>query len=219
MDATEGRKRLLSAAIEVFAERGKYQARIEDIATKAGVSRSFLYRNYPTKNDLFRGMLRVVVEELFQELDSAVGPWKEDALSSPASRRLFDASLEILSRKPLLGKVAMHAMVSDSEEFVSAIRNAKGTPGKARAKAFATMVEESADEASKGSLQGSDADDLLAVVIGISLTYLLGKPMAESLLGSTIADEATFLSETKRNVIDLWTHGICVSAPPHSTSP
>lgn len=53
-EATE--QRILDAAGECFAERGFRRARFEDIAKRAGVSRSLLYAYFDSKEDLLRSV-------------------------------------------------------------------------------------------------------------------------------------------------------------------
>jgi AcrR family transcriptional regulator len=57
------REVVFAAAIEVIAERGFAGASIEAIAQRAGVARSTIYRNWPSRIDL-----------LLEAVDSAVGP-------------------------------------------------------------------------------------------------------------------------------------------------
>jgi len=51
-DAARNRDRLLTAASEVFAERG-LDAPLEEIARRTGVSIGTLYNHFPTREDLF----------------------------------------------------------------------------------------------------------------------------------------------------------------------
>ncbi|HYD27132.1 TetR/AcrR family transcriptional regulator [Brevundimonas sp.] len=48
---------ILSAALEVFAERGFQAARLEEVAKRAGVSKGALYLYFETKADLFRAVV------------------------------------------------------------------------------------------------------------------------------------------------------------------
>jgi AcrR family transcriptional regulator len=54
-DAERNRQRVISAALEVFAERG-LDVPIEDIARHAGVGVATLYRRFPTRSDLIAGV-------------------------------------------------------------------------------------------------------------------------------------------------------------------
>lgn len=59
---------LLTAALSVFVERGYAATRLDDVATLAGVSKGTLYLYFPSKEDLFRAVVR---ENLLPVLDEA----------------------------------------------------------------------------------------------------------------------------------------------------
>src|SRR6476469_8272865 len=61
-DARANRERVISAARDLFSERG-VGAEIRDIAERAGVAVGTIYRNYPTKGDLLAGILADVIDE------------------------------------------------------------------------------------------------------------------------------------------------------------
>ena len=48
---------IVSAAMQVFAEKGFAAARLDDIAARAGVSKGALYLYFETKQDLFRAVV------------------------------------------------------------------------------------------------------------------------------------------------------------------
>ena len=49
---------IIEAALQVFGERGLANARLQDIAVKAGVSKGTIYLYFPNKEELFREMIR-----------------------------------------------------------------------------------------------------------------------------------------------------------------
>jgi AcrR family transcriptional regulator len=49
---------ILDAALVEFGERGLANARLDDIAKRAGVAKGTIYLYFPTKDDLFRAMVR-----------------------------------------------------------------------------------------------------------------------------------------------------------------
>jgi AcrR family transcriptional regulator len=49
--------RILSAAASVFAQRGYNEARMDDVAEEAGVSKGGLYLHFPSKDALFDGLV------------------------------------------------------------------------------------------------------------------------------------------------------------------
>ncbi|HJZ55134.1 MAG TPA: helix-turn-helix domain-containing protein [Gemmataceae bacterium] len=66
---------ILSAALDCFAERGFAATRLDDIAARAGVTKGTLYLYFPSKEELFKALVR---EELLPNLErleaAASGP-------------------------------------------------------------------------------------------------------------------------------------------------
>jgi TetR/AcrR family transcriptional regulator len=51
-------QQIIEAALEVFGECGLANARLQDIASRAGVSKGTIYLYFPNKEELFREMIR-----------------------------------------------------------------------------------------------------------------------------------------------------------------
>ena len=49
---------IVEAALEVFAERGFSAARLDDVAARAGISKGTLYLYFPSKEELFKAVVR-----------------------------------------------------------------------------------------------------------------------------------------------------------------
>ena len=56
----ERQEAILAAALDVFSEHGFAAARLDDIATRAGVAKGTLYLYFPDKETLFEQMLTSV---------------------------------------------------------------------------------------------------------------------------------------------------------------
>lgn len=65
---------ILAAALQVFAERGLAGARMEDIASEAGISKGTLYLYFSSKEELFQETIREKVARLLEGLTSATPP-------------------------------------------------------------------------------------------------------------------------------------------------
>src|SRR6516225_7983825 len=62
---------ILDTARTVFETYGVRRANIEDVAARAGVSRSTIYRRFPTKDNLFEKVVRREAELFFTTLNQA----------------------------------------------------------------------------------------------------------------------------------------------------
>lgn len=66
-DARRNHERVLSAAIEVFTERG-LEASMAEVAARAGVGKATVFRSYPTKADLVRAIGQRHVDWLVESI-------------------------------------------------------------------------------------------------------------------------------------------------------
>ncbi|HEX5909887.1 MAG TPA: helix-turn-helix domain-containing protein [Thermoleophilaceae bacterium] len=78
-DAVRNRQRVLDAATEAFTELG-LDARMEDIARRAGVGVGTVYRHFPTKEALLGELLaekwRALRDTVQHSLDNEPDPWE-----------------------------------------------------------------------------------------------------------------------------------------------
>lgn len=68
---------LLNAALDLFVEKGFSATRVEEVAAKAGVSKGTLFLYFPSKEDLFKAVVRENIAKQFptwnEEFNSYVG--------------------------------------------------------------------------------------------------------------------------------------------------
>jgi len=72
---------ITEAAFEVFAEKGYAKARVQEVATRAGVSKGLLYLYFETKQALFKAVIRSVV---IRRIDALLAAVEGSELSSEA---------------------------------------------------------------------------------------------------------------------------------------
>jgi AcrR family transcriptional regulator len=92
---------ILDAAQTVFEKYGARRANVEDVARAAGVSRSTLYRAYPTKEALLQAVLDREIDEFFDQLDAlASGLSPQEAIVE-----CFTAGIALTHEIPLLARL------------------------------------------------------------------------------------------------------------------
>jgi AcrR family transcriptional regulator len=101
--------RILEAAASVFARRGFNEARMDDVAEEAGVSKGGLYLHFPSKDALFEGLVGYLVGLEIRRLNAArdaEGPvadrltafFHEYAKDMQAMARFYPIIMEVYSR-------------------------------------------------------------------------------------------------------------------------
>src|SRR5437867_2223981 len=92
---------ILDAAEKVFTRYGARRANVEDVAKAAGISRSTLYRAYPTKEALLQAVLDREIDEFFDQLDAlAAGLPPREAIVV-----CYTAGIGLTREIPLLGRL------------------------------------------------------------------------------------------------------------------
>jgi AcrR family transcriptional regulator len=131
-----GRGRIVTAARELFAERGYDGTSIAEIGDRAGISKSILYHHFGSKADLYEAILEAETQDLVQRVAGVVP-------SDPKAARLragVDSYLSFLeSRRPTWRLLlrdppadrelrAVHARVSG--ELTKSLSKLLATPSK-----------------------------------------------------------------------------------------
>jgi len=65
------KEQILEAAIKVFAAKGFFKAKVEEIAIEAKVGKGTVYEYFKSKQDLFQEMLKYILEIYLAKLDGS----------------------------------------------------------------------------------------------------------------------------------------------------
>ncbi|MFV8318449.1 TetR/AcrR family transcriptional regulator [Mycobacterium sp. 23] len=109
---------ILDTARSVFETYGVRRANIEDVAVRAGVSRSTIYRRFPTKDELFEAVVRREAALFFTTLDQATtGCSPQEAVIEA-----FTLGVRLIEDSPLYSRIAesepeLFGMFSRSDVF------------------------------------------------------------------------------------------------------
>ncbi|MBH0780897.1 TetR/AcrR family transcriptional regulator [Nocardia bovistercoris] len=171
-DARRNRARILSAAEEVFAERGA-DASTEEVARRAGVAIGTIFRHFPTKQDLLRDIMKDQLRQLLEDADtlSAAGA------DGSALFTFFEHVVEQSARKKLV--VDLLAQGGTDIDVAASVRLLHGNVEQllARARRAGTVrADVGSDEltallsvACRSALAGGWSDDLRQRAVAIIL--------------------------------------------------
>jgi AcrR family transcriptional regulator len=101
------------AALQVFAEKGFAGARIEEIAKRAGLSKGAVYLYFPTKDDIFRAVVRETVAPNIEAMQRAV--LATDLPFAVMVRTLLPRFAEVVTAVPVGAVVKM--VIGESRNF------------------------------------------------------------------------------------------------------
>src|ERR1700694_5407775 len=124
---------IIKAALEVFGECGLANARLQDIAERAGVSKGTIYLYFPNKEELFREMIRQTAVAAIERAEQANVPGTPTNqllafmrgywafVRSPVFITIYRLVLGELHQFPDLAKFYAHEVVARGQKLLGGI--------------------------------------------------------------------------------------------------
>lgn len=108
------KENIRASAMEVFMERGYYNASIDDIAKRAGVSKGLLYNYYKGKEDLLAEMVQGRIDEIKEVMETA------SRLDSPSEqlKRIIDGAIDNTWQNPKVFRFYLNLQTQPEEDQV-----------------------------------------------------------------------------------------------------
>jgi len=195
----EKRRRLLEAAVRVFARKGYHAARIGDIAEEAGVAYGLLYHYFSSKEEVLRSVFRDTWRALILTIQNVA---EGDDPPAEQLRKVAEILLRSWRREPDLVRVLVlevtrsSLLAGEMDEVVAS---------------FAAIQEIIERGQADGSIR-ADLDPRLA-------SYVFYGAIDELLTGwvlGRLPDSDDDLARAERTVVEIVTGGL---APEHAGAP
>jgi len=126
-------EQIIKAALEVFGECGLANARLQDIAERAGVSKGTIYLYFPYKEELFREMIRQTAVAAIERAEQANVPGTPTNqllafmrgywafVRSPVFATIYRLVLGELHQFPDLARFYAHEVVARGQKLMAGI--------------------------------------------------------------------------------------------------
>jgi AcrR family transcriptional regulator len=148
---------ILDTARAVFETYGVRRANIDDVAARARVSRSTIYRRFPTKDDLFAQVVRREAELFFSTLDQATSGCNPQQAVIEA----FTLGVRLVQDSPLYSRI-----VESEPELLGMFSRSQVFPIHRFADGIAHTLRRCGTDIAEADLDNI-ADILLRVALGI----------------------------------------------------
>ncbi len=112
MQATDRSQEILDAALAVFSKSGYHEARIEDIAERAGVGKGTVYLYFPGKRELFQALIERITGEHLKTIEAALS--ESGSLEERLTLAVRKHLLFFESNRDLAGLNVQEIMSSDA---------------------------------------------------------------------------------------------------------
>ncbi len=196
------KEKILSAAQEIFIEKGKDGARMQEIADRANVNKAMLFYYYNNKNFLYNEVLKTNVSQIFTLI-------KKIIISGEDPRQIIEqfvnAYINFISEHPELPKLILREIASGGDNIKNVLKELKEQIPFGMPSPFLSMINKSIKQ---DQFRKIDPTQTVISIISMCILYFIGKPLIQTIFDIQDSDEKQFLEERKKSIIDLLEHGI-----------
>jgi AcrR family transcriptional regulator len=192
------RERILTAALDEFAELGLAGARVDRIAEKAGINKAMIYYHFDSKEALYDHVLGATIEAGVTDISKEIG---EDMSLEDVLRTIARYHARGLRANDRITRILLRELAAGGERMQSILAN---LAGKEDLRALIVrMIEEGKRS---GIYRDVDIRHALISFAGMSVFYLMMAPMVNQLWG--IENETEFIEQRTDAMVDLFMHGL-----------
>jgi TetR/AcrR family transcriptional regulator len=201
---------IIKSAINVFAEKGVYGARMEEMALKAKVNKAMVYYFFSTKENLYIQTLTFIIQETFSQIFDGIKKFtKKQHTPKESIKAIVKSYFDAYSKNINYTKLITGAMINEPEKMRIALENIKSSSLLADHKVLKENVLKFFNTNIKDkTFRNVNPRQTMISIVGASLIYFISKPISQVLFENDIKDEKQFLDERLNSIIDLLCYGI-----------
>jgi TetR/AcrR family transcriptional regulator len=192
-------RKILAAAVEVFADKGFDGARTDEIAAKSGVNKAMIYYYFKSKENLYT----VIVETLFEKVYLILNTHLSHVdVTTPAQGILsfVDSYLDFIYSH----RIFLRVMLWDLARGGAIVSRVAGRVMREKTdQAMAVFRQAGRD----GYLRPFDPKHLFVNMMGMILFFFFAEPVIRVIWGEEPVTPE-HIAERKREISDLIIHGI-----------
>lgn len=199
-DHKDTRAKILAAALEEFADKGREGARMQAIADRAGVNKALLHYYFRTKEDLHLAVIR----DFFQHFIARLSEHPPEAAEpSTLIRHLVDSYMGMIHQTPKFPRIMMRLLLAPEghQPLQKEIFNSPDFE-KLRAYLFGQLL----GLQKKGHLQDVDPQAAILSLLGSMLFYFIGQPVV-SLAFPGLSENEDGLERYQESLVTIFTRG------------
>ena len=185
-------EQILHSAMQVFVEKGRHGARMQEIADRAGVNKAMLHYYFRSKDNLYATIFRMVLQRYAQNFRLSVD---ESAGMEHILRRFIDSFLDLLKTHPRLPMFIVREL-SEGGAIVSRVVAEMIDEGIFIVpRTMLHLIEERRD---RGEIENvDDAVQYVITLLGGCVYFFIAEPLLMVMFPMENTDRDTFIAQRK----------------------
>ncbi len=202
---TEKEEHILRCAMEIFLERGRHGARMQEIADRAGVNKAMLHYYFRSKDKLYITIFENIFRRIFRQFDEIVDrnlPFEQFL------RELIGNYIESLKNEPRFPLFVIRELSEGGKIVSEAVDR---LIHQQQVQIPAIFMEKIVQEQQNGRLLDMDPRQILITVIGACLQFFIAEPIIQIFfVNDPDYDRDRFIEQRKEAVFNTIYYGIKV---------
>jgi len=196
------REKILATAQQIFIEKGKDGARMQEIADLAEVNKAMLFYYFSNKDLLYLEVLRSVVRRLFEKVNEVV-------ISEQTPRKKLEqyveAYINFLIENEGLPRIMLREIASGGEVIGKIFKEAIAEGTNPISENILAMLE---DSMRKGEFRQVDPVQTIVSITGMCLISFIASPIIREIFAHQAIDQGKFMQQRKDSIVDLLENGL-----------
>lgn len=197
------KERILRAALEVFVEKGKYGARMHEIAERAEINKAMLHYYFTNKDTLYEKSIEYIFSSIFNRVEKVFG---EEENFEAIIRNFVYTYNDYLRKNFHIARVIQREMMDGAVVLKRIIKKYASRDSVIFGPAHIKNVMEKLIQT--GEIRNIDTVQTLISIIGMNVFYFIAKPVLETLWDVKPGDSDEFLEKRKECIADFIIHGL-----------
>jgi len=193
---------ILKTAMDVFIEKGRYGAKMQEIADRAGINKALLHYYFRSKERLYARIFENIFRKNLNDLMTA---FRDDLPFNDSLRSFIFGYIDLINRNP---KVPLF-LLKELSEGGKTVKTILANLQESKKLDLSPIVRKIEKAVQDGDIIQLDPRQLIATVIGAALFYFIGEPIFKALyIDEANFDRESFIEERKKAVYQTILYGI-----------
>ena len=197
---------ILSAAMDIFIEKGWSGARMQEIADRAGINKALLHYYFRSKENLYDRIIETVFGIFFLQIETAL---TDAGTFDEVLRRFIGTIVDTISAHPRIPQFIVHELAQGGKNVKYILTSVAGRYGLTLPQRLVALV---AEEVKAGRIRRVDPPQLIITLLGACIYYFVAEPMVEAIVPhvqpDSVYDRERFLSDRKESIVDVIYFGL-----------
>ncbi|MCE3228950.1 MAG: TetR/AcrR family transcriptional regulator [Bacteroidetes bacterium] len=184
-------QKILSAAEEVFHEKGYDGARMQEIADKADINKGLLHYYFKTKDSLFEAIFSVAIKTMVSKIQNIL------LMEIPLEQKMekiIDEYMDMLARNSALPRFVLNEVNKNPDNFITKHVNKNIPP------IFAAFIRSVDKEVAEGKIKPIDPRQLFISMISMIIFPFIGRPMIQIIMALDNKEFQQLIKERRTHI-------------------